>query len=109
VGSSKYAYFSKKLVDSIREGPLKIPLRMSGRKLLDFGTWNNGRGQTYPFFEDIISYPYTGPQKGYYILSLSRQKKIWIYIYPYMGGRFYSGGGGVSHFRGGSKIGQPHF
>jgi hypothetical protein len=29
------------------------------------------------FFEDIISYPYPGPQKGYYyyILSLSREKK----------------------------------
>jgi hypothetical protein len=44
------------------------------------------RGRTYPFFEDIISYPYPGPIKGYYILSLSRQKKrIWIYIlYPFV-------------------------
>jgi hypothetical protein len=33
------------------------------------------RGRTYHLFEDIISYPYPGPQKGYYILSLSRQKK----------------------------------
>jgi hypothetical protein len=33
------------------------------------------RGRTYPFFQDIISYPYPGPIKGYYILSLSRQKK----------------------------------
>jgi hypothetical protein len=42
------------------------------------------RGRTYPLFEDIISYPYPGPQKGYYILSISRPKKrIWIYIlYP---------------------------
>jgi hypothetical protein len=39
------------------------------------------RGRTYPLFEDIISYPYPGPQKGYYILSISRPKKrIWIYI-----------------------------
>jgi hypothetical protein len=39
------------------------------------------RGRTYPLFEDIISYPYPGPQKGYYILSLSRQKKD-MDIYP---------------------------
>jgi hypothetical protein len=38
------------------------------------------RGRTYPFFEDIISYPYPGPIKGYYVLSLSRQKKD-MYIY----------------------------
>jgi hypothetical protein len=42
------------------------------------------RGRTYPLFEDIISYPYPGPKKGYYILSITRPKKrIWIYIlYP---------------------------
>jgi hypothetical protein len=39
------------------------------------------RGRTYPLFEDIISYPYPGPKKGYYILSLSRQKKD-MDIYP---------------------------
>jgi hypothetical protein len=39
------------------------------------------RGRTYPFFEDIISYPYPGPIKGYYIQSLSRQKKN-MDIYP---------------------------
>jgi hypothetical protein len=33
------------------------------------------RHWTYPFFEDIISYSYPCPKKGYYILSLSRQKK----------------------------------
>jgi hypothetical protein len=38
------------------------------------------RGRTYPLFEDVISYPYPGPQKGYYILSLSRQKKGYGYI-----------------------------
>jgi hypothetical protein len=32
-------------------------------------------------FEDIISYPYQGPNKGYYILSLSGQKKD-MDIYP---------------------------
>jgi hypothetical protein len=39
------------------------------------------RGRTYPLFEDIIFYPYPGPQKGYYILSLSRQKMD-MDIYP---------------------------
>jgi hypothetical protein len=38
------------------------------------------RGRTYPLFEDIISYPYPGPQKGYYILSISRPKKGYGYI-----------------------------
>jgi hypothetical protein len=38
------------------------------------------------FFEYIICYPYPGPIKGYYILSLSRQKKdMCIYIlYPFV-------------------------
>jgi hypothetical protein len=40
------------------------------------------RGRTYPLFEDIISYPYPGPQKGYYILSISRPKKKDMDIYP---------------------------
>jgi uncharacterized protein YdhG (YjbR/CyaY superfamily) len=39
------------------------------------------RGRTYPLLEDSISYPYPGPKKGYYILSLSRQKKD-MDIYP---------------------------
>jgi hypothetical protein len=38
------------------------------------------RGRTYPLFEDIISYPYPGPKKEYYILPLSRQKKGYGYI-----------------------------
>jgi hypothetical protein len=33
------------------------------------------------FIQDIISYPYPGPQKGYYTLSLSRQKKD-MDVYP---------------------------
>jgi hypothetical protein len=39
------------------------------------------RGRTYPLFEDIISYPYPSPKKGYCFLSLSRQKKD-MDIYP---------------------------
>jgi hypothetical protein len=30
------------------------------------------RGLTYPFFEDIISYPYPGPPKGYWPMSCER-------------------------------------
>jgi hypothetical protein len=43
-----------------------------------------GRHRTYPQKKDIISYPYPGPQKGYYILSyITAKKRIWIYIlYP---------------------------
>jgi hypothetical protein len=41
----------------------------------------SNRGRTFPLFEDSISYPYPGPKKGYYILSLSRQKKD-MDIYP---------------------------
>jgi hypothetical protein len=37
------------------------------------------RGRTYPLFEDIISYPYPGPTKGYYILSISRPQKRILY------------------------------
>jgi hypothetical protein len=42
------------------------------------------RGRTYPLFEDIISYPYPGPKKRYYILSLSRQKKGYGYTISYI-------------------------
>jgi hypothetical protein len=46
----------------------------------------NPRVRTYPFFEDIISYPYPGTKKGYYILTLYYygKKMICIYIlYPF--------------------------
>jgi hypothetical protein len=33
-------------------------------------TTSKFRGWTYHFLEDIISYPYLGPQKGYYIQLL---------------------------------------
>jgi hypothetical protein len=50
---------------------------------MGFGSMMFSRGRTYTLFEDIISYPYPGPKKGYYILSISRPKKrIWIYVYP---------------------------
>jgi hypothetical protein len=51
---------------------------ISTRHFNKFSVWS--RGRTYPLFEDIISYPYPGPKKGYYILSLSRQKKGYGYI-----------------------------
>jgi hypothetical protein len=42
------------------------------------------RGRTYPFFEDIISYPYPGPKKRIlYTIHIQAQKRIWIYtLYP---------------------------
>jgi hypothetical protein len=44
------------------------------------------RHWTYPFFEDIISYPLSRPKKGYNILSyITAKKRIGYYIlYPYL-------------------------
>jgi hypothetical protein len=52
----------------------------------EFAQWIWDRHWTYPFFEDIISYPLSRPKKWYNIISyITAKKRIGYYIlYPYL-------------------------
>jgi hypothetical protein len=64
--------------NKVKSKPLEL-FELAGKKLLIYlficvHEYKKQRPDI-SFFVDIISYPYPGPIKGYYILSLSRQKK----------------------------------